>query len=88
MNENLSDAMKTFWDSKTSEEMEKINSKRSNSIKKTCIYMSNGTRSYPCNYTLVLDRLSKGHLIVNTPLNKYKVKQFIGEVPSIYFTND
>ena len=88
MNENLSTAMKNFWDNKSNDEMDKINSKRSNTIKNTCIYMSNGSRSYPCKYTLVLDRLSNGHLIIDTPLNRNKVKQFIGEVPNIFFVKD
>jgi hypothetical protein len=86
MNKNLSDAMKNFWENKSLFEMSEINSKRSDTIKRSCIYMKKGSRSYPCKIDLVLSHLAKGHLIVSTPKNRDKVKKFIGEIPDVFFT--
>lgn len=87
MNPNLSNAMKSFWDSKSEEEMEKINSLRGTSIKNNCIYLKkDSNRSYPCKFEYLLDRLAIGHLIVSTQLNRDKVSNLFGEVPEIFFT--
>lgn len=88
MNTNLSDAMKKLWESKSQSEMDNINSKRGDAIKNNCIYLrkTDSDRSYPCNKELLLAKLALGHLIVSTPKNRDKVKNFIGEVPEIFFT--
>jgi|11_taG_2_1085331.scaffolds.fasta_scaffold00581_2 hypothetical protein len=88
MNPNLSNAMKTFWENKTSEEKMEINSKRGSTIKNNCIYMKNEGRSYPCKFEFVLDRLALGHLIVSTNLNRAKVANFFGEIPELFFTKN
>ena len=78
--------MKKFWKEKSKSEKDYINSKRSETIKSTCIYMKENNRSYPCKIELVLDRLAKGHKIVNTEKNKEKVESILGYFPDIFYS--
>ena len=88
MNNNLSDAMKNFWETKTEVDMIEINAKRSDTIKNSCIYMKKeiGSRSYPCKIEHVFDRLARGHLIVSTPKNRNKAEKIFKGIPEVFFT--
>lgn len=88
MNENLSYAMKNFWQTKSQDDMIEINAKKSDTIKNSCIYMKKDTssRSYPCKIEYVFDRLASGHLIVSTPKNRNKAEKIFKGIPDIFFT--
>ena len=70
-NRNISESMKKFWDDKDKDYLDKINKKRSESLKNQCIWLKKeGEKPFPCNIELVLSKLSDGYLIVNTEKNK------------------
>lgn len=85
-NKAISDSMKKFWQEKGKLFLEETNKKRSNSLKKQCIYIKKeGEKAFPCNIELLLSKLSEGYLIVNTLKNKKKVYDYFGEVPDFFW---
>ena len=80
--------MKEFWNKKSQEELVRINSKRSESLKNKCIWVKKeGEKPFPCNIELLLSKLAEGYLIVNTAKNKEKVDIFFKEIPSFFYAN-
>jgi hypothetical protein len=80
--------MKEFWNKKSQEELVRINSKRSESLKNKCIWVKKeGEKPFPCNIELLLSKLAEGYLIVNTTKNKEKVDIFFKEIPSFFYAN-
>jgi hypothetical protein len=87
-NENISGAMKKFWEEKGKEYLSAVNEKRSDSLKKQCIWLKKeDEKPFPCNIELVLSKLASGYLLVNTSKNKEKVYCFFGEVPDFFWAN-
>ena len=85
-NKVISESMKKFWEEKGKAFLEKTNKKRSESLKKQCIYLKKeGEKPFPCNIELILSKLSEGYLIVNTAKNKEKVYSYFGEVPNFFW---
>ena len=85
-NRNISESMKKFWDSKGKDYLEETNKKRSNTLKKQCIWLKKeDEKPFPCNVEQILNKLSEGFLIVNTQKNKEKVYAFFGEVPDFFW---
>ena len=85
-NKVISESMKKFWEEKGKAFLEKTNKKRSESLKKQCIYLKKeGEKPFPCNIELILAKLSEGYLIVNTAKNKEKVYSYFGEVPDFFW---
>lgn len=86
--ESISRSMKEFWNKKSQEELVRINSKRSESLKNKCIWVKKeGEKPFPCNIELLLSKLAEGYLIVNTTKNKEKVDIFFKEIPSFFYAN-
>lgn len=84
---NLKIAMKKFWKSKTPEELDKINNKRSKSNSE-CIYLKKvGSRAQACKPELIFDKLSLGYKIINTEKNRLKLKKYFEEIPEEFFIN-
>ena len=85
-NKVISESMKKFWEEKGKAFLDKTNKKRSESLKKQCIYLKKaGEKPFPCNIELILSKLSEGYLIVNTVKNKEKVYNYFGEVPDFFW---
>lgn len=82
---NLSKAMKEFWSSKSPEEIDKINNKRSKSNSE-CIYIKKeGGRAQACKPECILDKLSLGYKIIKSDKNISKVKKYFDNLPSDFF---
>ena len=85
-NENISKAMKKFWEEKGKEFLEETNKKRSNTLKKQCVYLKKeGEKAFPCNIEFVLSKLSEGYFLVSTKKNKEKISNYFGEVPDFFW---
>ena len=85
-NKAISESMKKFWEEKGKAFLEETNKKRSESLKKQCIYLKKeGEKPFPCNIELILSKLSEGYLIVNTTKNKEKIYKYFGEVPCFFW---
>lgn len=75
-----------FWKNKEQNYIEEVNKKRSESLRKQCIWLKKeGGKPFPCNIELILTKLSKGYLIVDTKKNREKVYNFFGEVPNFFW---
>lgn len=82
---NLKLAMKKFWGSKTPEEIEKINKKRSKSNSE-CIYIKKeGGRAQACKPELLLGKLSLGYKIIKTDKNLNKLRKYFDNLPEDFF---
>lgn len=82
---NLSKAMKEFWESKTLEEINEINNKRS-MTNSECIYIKKvGFRSQACNPEEILDKLCLGYKIIKTKKNLSKIKKYFDSLPEEFF---
>ena len=87
-NQNISNSMKKFWEEKGKDFLEDANKKRSNSLKKNCIWIKKeDSKPFPCNIEIILSKLSEGYLLVNTKKNKEKVYNYFGEVPDFFWAN-
>jgi hypothetical protein len=85
-NKTISVSMKKFWEEKGKDFLKETNLKRSESLKRQCIYLKKeGEKPFPCNIELVLSKLSEDYLLVNTEKNKKKVYSFFGEVPDFFW---
>jgi len=85
-NENISKAMKKFWEEKGREFLEETNKKRSNTLKKQCVYLKKeGEKAFPCSIEFVLSKLSEGYFLVSTEKNKEKISNYFGEVPDFFW---
>lgn len=87
-NKAISESMKKFWEEKGKSFLEETNKKRSNTLKKQCIYLKKeGEKPFPCNIEFILSKLADGYLIIDTPKNKEKVYNYFGEVPSFFWVD-
>jgi hypothetical protein len=87
-NKAISESMKKFWEEKGKDFLEEANKKRSNTLKKQCVYLKKeGEKPFPCNIELILSKLAEGYLIVNTKKNKEKIYNFFGEVPEFFWAD-
>ena len=85
-NRAISDSMKKFWEEKGKDFLLEANKKRSNTLKKQCVYLKKeGEKPFPCNIELILTKLAEGYLLVNTEKNKKKVYNIFGEVPDFFW---
>ena len=86
-NKKISESMKKFWEEKGKFFLEEANKKRSDTLKKKCVWIKKeNEKPFPCNIELILSRLAEGFLLVNTKKNKEKVKIYFGEVPDFFWS--
>lgn len=86
-NENISNSMKLFWQSKDIDYLNEVNKKRSETILNECVWIKKeGEKPFPCKIELILLKLAQDYLIVNTQKNKKKLNKIFGEIPDFYFT--
>ena len=78
--------MKKFWEDKGKDFVLEVNKKRSESLKKKCVWIKKEKQKpFPCNIEIILSKLSEGYLLVDTKKNREKVSEYFNEVPDFFW---